>query len=81
MNTEKILIDGAKAVSLCERKMNLKGMFKNKYKLSGKNWIQKLPKEDRRIFSEIGRIYNLHGHLGGVARAKTAKRDKKGRFI
>lgn len=57
-------------------------MFKNKYPmLKGKNWIQSLSDEDKKIFYELGAAANGYGHIGGVARVKQAKRDNKGRFI
>jgi hypothetical protein len=57
-------------------------MFSRRYgPLVGRDWLKNLSAEDRAIFNQIGRDYNANGHLGGLARAKTAKRDAKGRFI
>jgi hypothetical protein len=56
------------------------GLFKN-YKRAGRNWLAKIPSEDRKVFSMIGREAHQHGHLGGMARASKAKRDERGRFI
>jgi hypothetical protein len=40
-----------------------------------------LSDEDKKVFIDLGMRHNLHGRLGGRARAQTAKRDYHGRFI
>lgn len=58
------------------------GAFKRNYgPLQGYDWVRKLDAEARRIFVEMGNRFNEHGHRGGVARAQTADRDERGRFI
>lgn len=58
------------------------GAFRRNYgPLIGSNWVTKLDTEARRIFSAMGREFGEHGHCGGVARARTADRDERGRFI
>jgi hypothetical protein len=60
----------------------LQGYFTANYApLRGSDWLRRLPDWERQAFSRIGRTYALYGHLGGVARAHTALRDTKGRFI
>ena len=57
-------------------------LFKSRYpRLSGKDWIKAIHPDDLQAFIEIGLSHALYGHLGGVARARTANRDKRGRFI
>jgi hypothetical protein len=53
----------------------------SKYERAGRTWLRNIPAEDRKVFSMIGREAHQHGHLGGVARATTAKRDSRGRFV
>jgi hypothetical protein len=58
------------------------GYFKRTYgKLRGKDWLKNVSDEDRQAFSKIGFAASNYGRNGGVTRAKTAKRDHKGRFI
>lgn len=68
-------------VLLEHQKEDYQGMFKRRFQLRGKDWLRGIPAEERLIFCEIGRVYNGNGHLGGVERARTAKRDRRGRFI
>lgn len=60
--------------------------------LKGRDWINQLTDEDKRVFGKIGYLSCLTGdnhkheeiplaYLGGQARAKQGKRDKRGRFI
>lgn len=56
-------------------------LFKSRYGcLKGRDWLRSIDANDRQAFIEIGMTYNLHGHLGGLARA-AAPRDSRGRFI
>lgn len=56
-------------------------LFKNKYpKLSGKDWVRHIDPEDRQVFIQIGMAAWDYGRVGGLARAKMAKRDSRGRF-
>lgn len=62
------------------------GIWKNNVPLFahegvGSNWVSKLSSEDREVFSWIGRAHAEFGVIGGKVRAKTAKRDKRGRFV
>lgn len=56
-------------------------LFKSRYNLKGKDWINRVSLDDKKAFIEIGMAHNQHGRLGGIQRAKNAKRDNKGRFI
>lgn len=49
--------------------------------LKGKDWLRHIPAEDRQAFSYIGRMAANHGKMGGIARARTANRDYRGRFM
>ena len=56
-------------------------LFKQKYgKLSGRSWIKSIEPDDVRVFVRIGMEHHNYGKMGGCKRAKTAKRDEKGRF-
>jgi hypothetical protein len=63
--------------------MTYPNLFKNRYPegLRGRDWINRVMPEDQKAFQEIGLDHALHGVLGGIARAKTGKRDNRGRFI
>jgi len=55
-------------------------LFKNYPERHGKDWIKSLPKEELDAFVYLGHKHSDFGRLGGVARAATAKRDRRGRF-
>ncbi len=56
-------------------------LFKTSYPvLQGKDWLRRVNPEDRAAFSSIGREFHDHGRMGGEARARTARRDSRGRF-
>ena len=55
-------------------------LFKSRYILKGKDWIRTIEPDDRKVFVELGMKHSEYGRLGGKARAKTAKRDQRGRF-
>jgi hypothetical protein len=55
------------------------GLFDN-YPRSGRDWLRRLPREERVAFSYIGRAYADHGRAGGRARAATAQRNARGQF-
>lgn len=62
------------------------GLWKNNvplfaHKGIGSNWVSKLSSEDREVFSWIGRAHAEFGKIGGTIRAKSAKRDSRGRFV
>ncbi|MEI6415742.1 MAG: hypothetical protein WCP34_15990 [Pseudomonadota bacterium] len=61
-------------------KLSYPNLFKEFEPRHGKDWVKNLPEQDKRVFIEIGLQAAEHGHLGGIARAKTARRDHKGRF-
>lgn len=62
--------------------MTYPDLFKRRYNsLTGKDWIRSVLPEDRRAFVHIGMQAHDYGRLGGKARARTARRDEKGRFI
>ena len=56
------------------------GLFKSRYSLTGRDWVRRLPPEDRRVFIDMGLQAWEYGHLGGLARARTCNRDSRGRF-
>ena len=61
---------------------NLSGYFSKNYgPLKGSDWIRRIPVYERQALSYVGRVASNHGKSGGVARAATAKRDAKGRFV
>lgn len=56
-------------------------IFKNRYsELKGKDWIKRIDPEDQKAFYHIGFVESDFGRKGGKARAKTGKRDKRGKF-
>lgn len=57
-----------------------KNVFRNRYKLSGRDWVRRVSAEDRQAFVQIGLSAAQYGHLGGIARAASAQRDRRGRF-
>ena len=58
------------------------GLFKSRYpNITGSDWIRKVDPDDRRVFVQIGHEHAEHGRLGGFARASSAKRDSRGRFV
>lgn len=65
--------------------MTYPGLFKRRYLfLVGRDWLKQIiTSEDKKAFGGIGYSASdrrvLH-HLGGVARARSATRDSKGRF-
>lgn len=61
---------------------SLKGVFKQKYgdNLRGRDWLRRIDPEDRRVFAHAGFVASDYGRRGGLARARTAKRDWRGRF-
>lgn len=59
----------------------LAGKFKERYPdLKGRDWINQLSAEDKQVFVWNWQRSTEFGHLGGVVRASTAKRDERGRF-
>lgn len=57
-------------------------LFKRNYpELKGRNWLLSVSVEDRKAFSRIGFAHSGYGRQGGIKRAKTALRDKKGKFV
>lgn len=56
------------------------GLFAGRYDLRGRDWVRRLEPDDLQVFIELGMSYNLHGRLGGLARAVKATRDSRGRF-
>lgn len=48
--------------------------------LTGRDWVRGLPEEERRAFARVGFAASGYGVLGGLKRAATAKRDRRGRF-
>lgn len=73
----------------------LENLFKRHYgadTLKSRAWLKNVSPEDRKTFGRIGydELMHLYGYedgfhvlhrAGGVKRATTAKRDRKGRFI
>lgn len=58
----------------------LTGIFKNRYRLSGRDWVRLLSPEDLRFFIHLGLQAMDYGRKGGIARSLSASRDSKGRF-
>lgn len=56
------------------------GIFKQRYDLHGKDWINSLSPEDKQLLVQVGCEASDYGKTGGKARASTAKRDHRGRF-
>lgn len=56
-------------------------LFKSRYTLRGRDWIKCLSPDDRVAFIWLGLKHADFGRLGGKARANTALRDSRGRFI
>lgn len=57
-------------------------LIKNKYPvLQGRDWIRKISPDDREALIWLGMRAWDFGRMGGIARAKTALRDSRGRFI
>jgi hypothetical protein len=57
-------------------------LFKNKYPfLRGRDWLRYILSDDLHVFITIGLENSQHGYLGGIARARTAKRDERGQVI
>jgi len=58
------------------------GMFARYGALKTRTWIRDLDSESRRIFARLGYVHAIDiSTIGGKARAKTALRDRRGRFI
>src|SRR3990167_4460380 len=58
------------------------GMFMRYSPLKSRTWIRDLDSESRAIFARLGYVYAVDISItGGKARAKTALRDRHGRFI
>lgn len=58
------------------------GLFSRYAPLQGKAWLRDIPPEDRKVFAEIGLSHNRAlWSIGGKARASTARRDSRGRFM
>lgn len=63
------------------------GLFKRNYpevlQEGGKDWLRRLPAEERRVFASLGRLYEAEHDInwqqaGGKKRAATAQRYPKG---
>lgn len=68
------------------RGLELPNLFDGRGPRAGRTWLKGMAQEDRKVFSEIGRMYLRERvpnfpSLGGKARAAQAKRDKRGRFV
>lgn len=63
-------------------KGQLAGYFRTNYPdaLQGVDWVNNLPEHERLAFAQYGLAQAEYGHKGGVARARTAQRDRRGRF-
>jgi hypothetical protein len=62
--------------------MNMKGVWKARYTwLKGKDWVNTLDKDDHQCFTELLCHNSQWGKVGGKARAMTARRDTRGRFV
>jgi hypothetical protein len=59
-------------------------LFQHHTKIGGKAWLRHIPLEDRQAFAIIGLMALgrwQFAHLGGKARAQSARRDARGRFL
>jgi hypothetical protein len=57
------------------------GLFKSRYPTKGRrDWVRLLSPEDRQVFVRMGMEAWEYGRLGGQARARSTKRDNRGRF-
>jgi uncharacterized protein with GYD domain len=57
------------------------GIFKARYQTKGRvDWVKLLTEEDKAVFIRMGLAAAEYGRKGGIARARTAKRDARGRF-
>lgn len=70
-------------VNIFKDKMKYPNLIKSRYNLTGKgrDWIRYIHPEDRAVLVEIGMVAWDFGRMGGKARAATALRDYRGRFI
>jgi hypothetical protein len=59
----------------------LNGYFKSRYDLSGRDWLCRLPRWEIQAFAQYGRMLAVYGVKGGRERARTARRDERGRFL
>jgi hypothetical protein len=58
------------------------GVIKARYpNLQGRDWLRTISPEDRQAFWRAGFAASDYGRMGGRARADTAKRDHRGRFV
>lgn len=57
------------------------GLFHAYTERKGKDWLKKVEPVDRQAFCFIGMRAHDFGRLGGKARARTGKRDRRGRFV
>ncbi len=55
------------------------GLFQQRTR-TGRDWLRRIPQDDRKAFARIGMEAHNYGRQGGKARAANAKRDQKGRF-
>lgn len=59
----------------------LTGYFKRNYgPLEGSDWVRRLPECERQALAHIAHTASDYGRSGGIARARTALRDRRGRF-
>jgi hypothetical protein len=60
---------------------SLSGYFVRKYgPLRGSDWLKRLPEDERQALAQIAHAASGYGRYGGMARARTAQRDSRGRF-
>lgn len=60
---------------------NLQGYFLENYgPLEGSDWLLALPEYEIQAFARYGFAESGYGRKGGKVRARTAQRDRKGRF-
>lgn len=55
--------------------------FIEHYQLHGRDWLRRVSAEDRQALAYYAFVRSNYGRDGGRARAETAKRDHRGRFI
>ena len=66
--------------------MNIpRSYYKHKYPhilhAHGSDWLRHLPENELAAFVDVGKYHHDYGRAGGRARARSAMRDARGRFV
>lgn len=85
MTDDQQLIVAAASLAQESPTPQLGGYFKENYPEvlaeGGVDWVRRLPEHERHAFAQYGLAQAGYGHLGGLVRAETARRDRRGRFM